>query len=152
IFIALNLNHNRNTGFSPIEMLLHKSPFDITEKCLEEEIIKKINDERNRKIKDITNNNKSRLKHDFKKYEYVYLRNNHPDKIEDKWLGPYFIIETYDNNTVDIMKNDKVRRVSVKNAKPCWSEGRMSCTDDSLKNMPTINIQKFLEILKYKNK
>ncbi|KAG0417011.1 hypothetical protein EQH57_1055, partial [Dictyocoela roeselum] len=133
-----------------MEILLHKSPFDIAERCLKEEILEKRKKEKYKRNEDIRKNNKSRITHEFKKNEYVYVRNYHPDKILDKWLGPYLITKIYDNNTIDIMKNDKIKRVSIKNTKPCWGEGRMSCLDDCFKNMPKIDVQKFLEILKYK--
>ncbi|KAG0441586.1 hypothetical protein DMUE_0939 [Dictyocoela muelleri] len=123
--IRLNCTNNSILGYIPIEIFMNKSAFKNTN------LQKKINisDIKNNQAKlcEIYNDNQQKLRKlvNYKIGDNVFILNMSPDKVEDKWLGPYEVIRvSQTGNNIYIDKNNKIMRISIKNCRPC-GEGRM---------------------------
>lgn len=75
----------------------------------------------------------------------MFLKNFSPDKIEPIWNGPYKITEVDKNgNYVIIQENLKRTKQNIKNIRPLFGEGRISCNTISIGTSRKYFIQMFI--------
>ncbi|KAG0437538.1 hypothetical protein DMUE_3635 [Dictyocoela muelleri] len=106
-------------------MIYQHSIFDICKRNLREKI-KNIKIEESQEARIInTKLNKKRINHKYKIGDLVFKKTHYPDKILDKWNGPFKVIKIINDDTFLINEVNKTNRVNVKNIK-AFGESRMS--------------------------
>jgi transposase InsO family protein len=131
----LNYSTNRTTKYSPFEIIYKHSPFDILRRKLQnvqEEQCSRTNASIEREV---ARRNKNRVKHLYITNDLVYKKNFSPDKLDDKWLGPFKILNVINENMVEIQEVGKSTLQNVKNLKPDFFSRRQNvvtkCSDET---------------------
>ena len=109
-------------------MIMHKeNPFTKEEVNInEEKIVDRINKE---STKSVALRNKNRKSIHYPPNQLVFLKLHHQDKVEDKYTGPFKIIEiSNDSNRVQIDQINKLSWENIKNLRPFFSEGQDDVT------------------------
>ncbi|KAG0419999.1 Pol polyprotein [Dictyocoela roeselum] len=118
ISIGLNLPCHSKLKTSPFEMIFKYSILDVSRRNLSKKIQKlKREEAMNIKI-DNQKMNQGRIKHQYKIGGLIYKKTHYPDKILDKWKGPFKITKIIKNDTFIIDEVNKLNRVNIKNIKP----------------------------------
>ena len=59
-----------------------------------------------------------RIEHTYKVKDLVLVKNQRISKTSPRFLGPYEIVNVYNNNTVRLLKENKCERVNIRKLKP----------------------------------
>ncbi|MGL5707545.1 MAG: reverse transcriptase domain-containing protein [Aeromonas sp.] len=128
ISIRINYNVNRMTGKSPHEKMWETDIFGQPATKEDEESYTERRKRNEDLIKDLETKNKGRKYHEYSVGQMVYKKTHNPDKVEDKWCGPFKIIKIdKSGNSLSIQEVGKISRQNLKNVRPDLGEGNMSC-------------------------
>ncbi|KAG0441142.1 Transposon Tf2-8 polyprotein [Dictyocoela muelleri] len=148
----LNFTYHSIMKTSPFEILHGYSIFEVTNKnnnkCLD---LKQA--EKNRKIKDQEKKNRERIDLAIKKGDYVLRKNVVQDKILDKFLGLFQVVEVNKmRGNVWVDEGNRIVRHNWKNLKSYRGRGECQTPLDIFDDFSSFDFLKFLENFKYKNK
>ncbi len=109
---------NRNTGYSPYEIINRTSnmdPLNIPIEISNDEIQTRsdIN-----KGKSVTNSNKNRKIHEFTLGQKVFRKFENRNKNSPHWIGPYYVKQVHDNGTITIENQKQKLKVNQRKIKP----------------------------------
>lgn len=119
----MNLTANRTTKMSPYEIVYGFSPFDVTKRINTRTKELQFARTEHSIIIEQEKNNKKRLDFIYKSGDRVYKKNHDPDKLAEKWTGPFLVTKVIDQNVVEIQQKNKITRENIKNLKPDFSRG-----------------------------
>lgn len=119
IFSNLNFTVNRNNGLSPYEILYMQDPFNLKIKIEPKFIKERLMNEIKIKMSENNKRNKKRVRMHYQRDNFVFIKNHSPDKIEDKWKGPFKIISVSNcKNRLLIDEKKKQTWNNIKNVRP----------------------------------
>ncbi len=114
----------------PFEIVYNYNPFDIYKK-----LNKNVQETQfNRTLMNIKKDENIRNKHleyQYKINDKVFKRNFSPDKLENKWKGPFKLTKILQQNVVEIQENKKLTTQNIKNLKPYFYSERAECQDQN---------------------
>ncbi|KAG0442500.1 hypothetical protein DMUE_0231 [Dictyocoela muelleri] len=111
-------------------MIFKYSPFDIFKRNLQNQISKAKEKEIANSLNENLIRNKKRIKHRYKIGDLVFKKTTNPDKIEDKWHGPFKIEKIINENMFLIDKIKRSTYQNIKNIRPYFREGEDVVTND----------------------
>ena len=110
----LNLSFNRSINAIPYMIAHKKNPFTNEDFSYDKESI--VNQIKMNSEKSLAFRNKSRITFLYRVNDLIFLKNQSPDKVEDKFCGPFKIIEvSNDLNRVLIDDGLKEAWINIKN-------------------------------------
>lgn len=118
--LKLNSIASKSTGYSPMQLMLNRNPFDIIKKDNYEEIKKQaISNQSVTNTKYSLKNNEGRIDHNYSKGEMVVVRNQSPGKLASPYIGPFKVLEVSESkNSILINQKTKTLWVNIKNCRP----------------------------------
>lgn len=122
IYTRINYTVNRTIGKSPFEVTKKTDIFGIGNVNWTadwEDIKKRIKE---KSAKETLKRNKKRKYFKYEKGGLVYKKNNSQDKVDDRWKGPFEIVEV-NGNVLQIMENGKITKQNIKNLRPAEKGG-----------------------------
>ncbi|KAG0435785.1 Pol polyprotein [Dictyocoela muelleri] len=130
LFIGINFARHTTLGFSPFELVYKYSPFDAFKRNLSFKINEAKSQEIIKAAKLCEKNKKRRIKHTYKQGDLVFKKMHYPDKIREKWAGPFRIDKLINNDTYIIDEGTKMTRQNIKNIRPFFKRGEDVVTHD----------------------
>ncbi|KAG0420508.1 Transposon Tf2-6 polyprotein [Dictyocoela roeselum] len=123
LFIGINFTCHTTLGLSPFELVYKYSPFDAFKRDLTREVneAKSLESSKAERLCEI--NKKGRIKHEYKKGDLIFKKMHHPDKIREKWAGPFRIEKLINKDTYVIDEGTKLTRQNIKNIRPYFKRG-----------------------------
>ncbi|KAF9762935.1 hypothetical protein NGRA_1655 [Nosema granulosis] len=74
---------------------------------------------RNIATKDLANRNRNRVGYSYKKYQLVLVKDPTPDKLDERWQGPYAITRARNRRNYVVIETETGQvRVNIKRIKP----------------------------------
>jgi hypothetical protein len=104
IWKRCNLTVHCTTKFSLYELIYKFSPFDPIKRHLEKTTTIANDNTKSSILKEQIKTNSKRKVHEFKEGDQVYKKNQCPDKLEDKWLGPFIVTKVFNANNIEIQE------------------------------------------------
>jgi transposase InsO family protein len=138
ILTFMNYTTNRTTKFSPFELINGYNPFNAIKKlgtnAKEEQVMRT----KQSIAREELSRNKKRLKYVYEVGSNVFKRNFDPDKLAEKWLGPFTVLKVINENMIEIEESNKITKQNVKNLKPDFSSKGAECRNAKCVNVDNV--------------